>query len=463
MCEEADIRIPKKIFREYDIRGVVGEDLTDSGVYRLGLAIASTMIREGIDRAVVGRDNRQSSDAFFEALSNGMTRGGVNVVDIGMVPTPVLYFAAKRWKFDGGVMITASHNPGEFNGFKVLRGEGTIYGDSIRELWDIMGGDLDEGGNGTIEHRDANAEYIEYVRGNIELDRPVAFAADGGNGTSGIVAVDLFRSLGCDPDYMFMEPDGTYPNHHPDPTRPENLKELKKRVLEGGLEFGVGFDGDSDRIGVIDDRGQILWGDRLLALFARSVLEEHPGSSIIFEVKCSQSLEEDILKHGGKPIMWKTGHSLIKKKMREENAPLAGEMSGHIFFADKYFGFDDAIYAACRLLEIASKGRAKLSELLSDLPTYENTPEIRIDCPDEEKFQVVEKVRDHFKKTHSVIDVDGARIQFDGGWGLIRASNTQPVLVLRFEAKDRETLDRIAGEVELVLRVHTEIDSLSWE
>ncbi len=421
------------------------------------------MIRDGIEEAVIGRDNRLSSDDFFDALSRGMTRGGVNVVDIGMVPTPVLYFAAKRWEFDGGVMITASHNPGEFNGFKVLRGEGTIYGDSIMELWDIMEGDLDEGGRGTIERRDAKAEYIEFIRGNITLERPIAFAADGGNGTSGIVAVDLFRSLGCEPQYLYMEPDGTYPNHHPDPTRPENLKDLEKLVLEGGLEFGVGFDGDSDRIGVIDDRGQILWGDRLLALFARNVLREHPGSSIIFEVKCSQSLEEDIRKHGGKPIMWKTGHSLIKKKMREENALLAGEMSGHIFFADKYFGFDDAIYAACRLLEITSRGDARLSELLGDLPAYESTPEIRIDCPDEEKFQVVEKVRDHFKQTHSVIDVDGARIQFDGGWGLIRASNTQPVLVLRFEAKEREALERIVGEVESVLKAHTDVASLSWE
>lgn len=421
------------------------------------------MIRDGIEEAVIGRDNRLSSDDFFDALSRGMTRGGVNVVDIGMVPTPVLYFAAKRWEFDGGVMITASHNPGEFNGFKVLRGEGTIYGDSIMELWDIMEGDLYEGGRGTIERRDATAEYIEFIRGNITLERPIAFAADGGNGTSGIAAVDLFGSLGCEPQYLYMEPDGTYPNHHPDPTRPENLKDLEKLVLEGGLEFGVGFDGDSDRIGVIDDRGQILWGDRLLALFARNVLREHPGSSIIFEVKCSQSLEEDIRKHGGKPIMWKTGHSLIKKKMREENALLAGEMSGHIFFADKYFGFDDAIYAACRLLEIASRGDARLSELLGDLPAYESTPEIRIDCPDEEKFQVVEKVRDHFKQTHSVIDVDGARIQFDGGWGLIRASNTQPVLVLRFEAKEREALERIVGEVESVLKAHTDVASLSWE
>lgn len=421
------------------------------------------MIRDGIEEAVIGRDNRLSSDDFFDALSRGMTRGGVNVVDIGMVPTPVLYFAAKRWEFDGGVMITASHNPGEFNGFKVLRGEGTIYGDSIMELWDIMEGDLYEGGRGTIERRDATAEYIEFIRGNITLERPIAFAADGGNGTSGIAAVDLFGSLGCEPQYLYMEPDGTYPNHHPDPTRSENLKDLEKLVLEGGLEFGVGFDGDSDRIGVIDDRGQILWGDRLLALFARNVLREHPGSSIIFEVKCSQSLEEDIRKHGGKPIMWKTGHSLIKKKMREENALLAGEMSGHIFFADKYFGFDDAIYAACRLLEIASRGDARLSELLGDLPAYESTPEIRIDCPDEEKFQVVEKVRDHFKQTHSVIDVDGARIQFDGGWGLIRASNTQPVLVLRFEAKEREALERIVGEVESVLKAHTDVASLSWE
>ncbi len=434
--------------------------MTEEGVYRLGLAIAATMVRDGIDRAVVGRDNRLSSDSFFESLSNGLTGGGVNVTDIGMVPTPVLYFAAKRWGFSGGVMITASHNPGEFNGFKVIRGEGTIYGEAIRELWDVTRGTLDESGGGKIVQKDAKSEYIDYLAEHIRLERPVRFAADGGNGTSGIVAPELFERIGCHPLNIFMEPDGTYPNHHPDPTKKENLTGLRKEVIDGDLELGVGFDGDSDRIGVIDDRGEILWGDRLLALFARDVLEDRRGAPIIFEVKCSQSLIEDIGRHGGRPIMWKTGHSLIKKKMREEDSPLAGEMSGHLFFADRYFGFDDALYAACRLLEIVSRGNKPLSELLADLPLYESTPEIRIDCPDDEKFQVVERVRDHFKKTHDVIDVDGARIQFDDGWGLIRASNTQPVLVLRFEAKRAKSLDAIRKAISSVLGRYIDISSL---
>jgi phosphomannomutase/phosphoglucomutase len=461
--KEDVIIIPKKIFREYDIRGVVGDDLTDEGVYRLGLAIAASMVRENIRQAVVGRDNRLSSESFSQSLSDGMMKGGVDVVDIGVVPTPVLYFAAKRWNMSGGVMITASHNPPEFNGFKVIRGEGTIYGKAIGELWDIAAGDLDESGSGRLDRRDANHEYVDYLSEHIKLERPVAFAADGGNGTSGIVAEDLFRGLGCSPVYLYMEPDGNYPNHHPDPTRADNLQDLRKSVLENRLELGVGFDGDSDRLGVIDDNGEILWGDRLLALFAREVLQDHPGASVIFEVKCSQSLAEDITKHGGRPIMWKTGHSLIKKKMREEGALLAGEMSGHLFFADRYFGFDDAIYATCRLLEIVSKGRRSLNELLSDLPKYESTPEIRIDCPDEEKFRIVGEVRDYFKRDHEVIDVDGARIQFEDGWGLIRASNTQPVLVLRFEAKTKESLRRIEIAVADILGRYIDVEPSEWE
>jgi phosphomannomutase/phosphoglucomutase len=357
-------------------------------------------------------------------------------------------------------MITASHNPSEFNGFKVLRGEGTIYGDDILELRNLVAGDLAEPGGGRITQRDARSEYVDYLARGITLARPVSFAADGGNGTAGIVAGDLFARLGSRPLELFMEPDGTFPNHHPDPTVPANLAALKAAVLEKKLEFGVSFDGDSDRIGVIDDRGEILWGDRLLALFARDVLAAHPGSTIIFEVKCSDSLIEDIAAHGGRPLMWKTGHSLIKKKMRETGALLAGEMSGHIFFADRYFGYDDALYAACRLLEIVSRGSLPLSALLADLARRETTPEIRIDCADERKFDVVREVRDHFRKNHEVIDVDGARVKFDGGWGLIRASNTQPALVLRFEASTRERLAAIEGEVASVLARYVNVGKL---
>lgn len=445
------IEIPGKIFREYDIRGVVDEDLTREGVYRLGLAVAHTFVRENIRHAVVGRDNRLSSDDYFESLSDGLMKGGVDVVDIGMVPTPVFYFAAKSWKISGGVMITASHNPAEFNGFKVLRGEGTIYGEDIRELKPLSDSDLDTPGGGTLESKDANTEYINYIARNVKLSRPVSFAVDGGNGTSGIVAPQLFRELGCEPVELFMEPDGTYPNHHPDPTVEKNLEALRSAVCDNHLELGIGFDGDSDRIGVIDNNGDVLWGDKLLAFFARDVIAAHPGAAVIFEVKCSQALEEDIKKHGGIPIMWKTGHSLIKKKMRDEGALLAGEMSGHLFFADRYFGYDDAIYAACRLLELVSQSDTPLNVMLEDLPRYESTPEIRLECEDERKFEVVDRIRDHFKKTNKVIDLDGARIVFDDGWGLVRASNTQPVLVLRFEAASKQSLNGIKRKMADVL------------
>jgi len=328
------------------------------------------------------------------------------------------------------------------------------------ELREIAAGELRTPGGGRITRRDAKREYVEYVGGNVKLARPVSFAADAGNGTGGIVAPDLFARLGTRPVELYMEPDPTYPNHHPDPTVPKNLAALRAVVLDRKLELGVAFDGDADRLGVVDDRGEILWGDRLLALFARDVLAAHPGAAVIFEVKCSQSLPEDILRHGGRPIMWRTGHSLIKQKMREEGALLAGEMSGHLFFADRYYGFDDAIYAACRLLEIVSGAEKPLSELLADLPRYESTPEIRLECADDRKFDVVREVRDHFKRDHDVIDIDGARIQFDGGWGLVRASNTQPMLVLRFEAKTKERLEAIKREVAEVLSRHIDAAAL---
>jgi phosphomannomutase/phosphoglucomutase len=455
--------IPAHIFREYDIRGVVGTDLTVDGVRRLGLAIAATFARECVREAVVGRDVRHSSDEYFEAIADGLRKGGVTVVDLGVVPTPVFYFAASAWRYTGGVMITASHNPPEYNGFKVLRGQGTIYGDDILELRKIAEGNLFEQGNGGLEERDAKTAYIDYCAKNIRLARPVRFAADAGNGTAGLVTPGLFARLGVAPVELFMEPDGSFPNHHPDPTIPKNLADLKKAVLGGKLALGVAFDGDADRLGVIDDRGEILWGDRLLALFARDVLREHPGATVIFEVKCSQSLSEDITKHGGVPLMWKTGHSLIKKKMREEKALLAGEMSGHLFFADRYYGYDDAIYAACRLLEIVSRGSSPLSSLLSDLPRYVSTPEIRLECADERKFDIVREVRDHFKKDHEVIDVDGARIQFADGWGLVRASNTQPALVLRFEASTEDHLLAIKREVAGVLGRFIDVSSLLGE
>ena len=438
-------------------------DLTQEGVKGLGLAIASTFTREGISRAVVGRDVRLSSDSYFAVLTDGLMAGGIDIVDVGVVPTPIFYFAAKKLEIKGGVMITASHNPAEFNGFKVLRGEGTIYGADIMELHGLQSGVSPVEKRGTMTARDVTSEYIDYIADNIHLERPVRFAADGGNATAGLAAPELFRKLGCDPVLLYMEPDGNFPNHHPDPTLAKNLVDLRKTVLDDGLELGIGFDGDSDRIGIIDEKGEIIWGDTLLALYARDVLANNPGSAVIFEVKCSKALPEEIEKLGGRPIMWKTGHSLIKKKMRDENAPLAGEMSGHQFFADRYFGFDDAIYAACRILEIVSKSDLSLSEMLADYPKYENTPEIRVECEDERKFDVVRQVADHFRKTNEVNDVDGARVDFEKGWGLIRASNTQPVLVFRFEADDKESLEEIRRAFADALTDHIDISGLYSE
>ena len=394
---------------------------------------------------VVGRDVRHSGERYFAALTEGLLESGIDVVNIGQVPTPTFYFASRVWDIPGGIMITASHNPSEYNGFKVLRGETTIYGENIRELYKIAesGKFADSSERGSITDRDAKSEYIRYLIDNISLDRPVKFAVDGGNGTAGLVASEIFSGLGCSPVELFMEPDGSFPNHHPDPTVSENLKWLQEAVAENDLELGIGFDGDSDRIGVVDESGNIIWGDALLALYAREVLRENPGSTVIFEVKCSRALEEDIIEHGGNPLMWKTGHSLLKNKMLEENSPVAGEMSGHQFFADRYFGFDDAIYAACRLLEIVSAREKPLSDFYGEFSRYKSTPEIRIECDEENKFDIVKEVSERFSRTNRVITVDGARVDFDQGWGLIRASNTQPVLVFRFEAETEKALTEI--------------------
>ncbi len=419
--------------------------MTDEGVRDLGRAAAVTFLREGMNEVVVGRDVRHSGERYFSALTEGLLESGVDVVNIGQVPTPTFYFASRVWNIPGGIMITASHNPSEYNGFKVLRGETTIYGDSIRELYQIAEGGrfAASSGRGKLADKDAGSEYIQYIIDNISLDRPVRFAVDGGNGTAGLVASEIFSGLGCSPVELFMEPDGSFPNHHPDPTVSENLKWLKEAVAGHDLELGIGFDGDSDRIGVVDEQGNIIWGDALLALYAKEVLRENPGATVIFEVKCSRALEEDIIEYGGTPLMWKTGHSLLKNKMLEENAPIAGEMSGHQFFADRYFGFDDAIYAACRLLEIVSSREKPLSDFYSGFSRYKSTPEIRIECDEENKFEIVKEVSERFSRTNRVITVDGARVDFDQGWGLIRASNTQPVLVFRFEAETEQALNGI--------------------
>jgi phosphomannomutase/phosphoglucomutase len=434
------------IFREYDIRGTVDRDLDPQVVKQLGMGIGTLLRRAGGKSVVVGRDNRLSSPAYRDALTAGLLSTGTDVVDLGMVPTPLVYYALHTVETDGGVMITGSHNPPEFNGFKVAVGKSTIWGDRIQEIRRIIEEESYTGGEGSLTSRDVIGPYRETLLSRISLDRGLKVAVDGGSGTAGIVAPDLVRALGCEVTELYCEPDSSYPGHFPDPTIPANLEELITVVRERGLDVGLSYDGDSDRIGVVDNRGNILWGDQLLMIYAREILSRGPAS-IIFEVKCSQNLETDIRDHGGKPIMWKTGHSLIKEKMKLEEAALGGEMSGHIFFADEYFGFDDAVYASLRLLRIVAASEVPLSEMLNDVPPTSSTPEIRLVCPDERKFEVVSKIASRLRGKYEVIDIDGVRVKYDDGWALLRASNTQPVLVARFEALSPERLEEIREEM----------------
>lgn len=457
--------IPRHIFREYDIRGVADRDLTDDLARALGAAfaqvlrsgLASAAARPARPRVAVCRDARLSSDRLFAALTGGLRYAGADVVSIGVGPSPLLYFAAHHLGTDGAVMITASHNPGPDNGFKLMRGKASFFGADIQRLADLIesGAGLREPASnpGTLTELDLEPAYIEAVRAGTRLERAgVRFVVDAGNGAAGPLGLRALRALGFDPDPLYCELDGTFPNHHPDPTVPKNLEALRARVLETGAALGVAWDGDGDRIGVLDDRGDVIWGDRLLVLFARALLAERPGAAVLGEVKCSEVLYADIAARGGRPILWKTGHSLIKTKMKEEGALLAGEMSGHMFFADRWPGFDDAIYATARLLEILAREGRPVRELLADLPETFTTPEIRVDCPDAVKFEVVRRVQDHYRATHRVIEIDGARVDFgDGAWGLCRASNTGPVLVLRFEARTPERRDAIRAEVEAVV------------
>jgi phosphomannomutase/phosphoglucomutase len=453
------MKIPRHAFREYDIRGVAERDLTDGLARALGATFALVLRRERAGggqrpRVAVGRDGRLSSDRLFAALTEGLLEGGADVVSVGVGPTPLLYFAAHHLGTDGAVMITASHNPAPDNGFKMMRGKASFFGADIQALADLLEEDAalrsPAPARGELEERDVEAAYIDAVRAASRAAHTRArFVIDGGNGAAGPLGARTLAALGFAPDALFCEMDGRFPNHHPDPTVPENLEALRERVLATGAELGVAWDGDGDRLGVIDDRGDVLWGDKLLVLFARALLRERPGAAILGEVKCSEALYADVAAKGGRPIVWKTGHSLIKTKMKEEGALLAGEMSGHMFFADRWFGFDDAIYASVRLLEIAAAEGRPLRELLADLPETFATPELRVDCPDALKFDVVRRVTERYRRTHRVLDIDGARVDFgDGAWGLCRASNTGPILVLRFEARSAARRDAIRAEVE---------------
>ncbi len=437
------MNINPQIFREYDIRGVVDKDLTRETARQIGLGFGTYMRRSGLKRIALGRDCRKSSPWLWDALKDGLISTGCDVLDVGMVTTPLLYFSLHTAGVEGGVMITGSHNPPDYNGFKLCKGIDSLYGEDIQRVREIIEEQNYEKGQGTSENEELVAPYMKYITDHLKLSRPVKVAVDCGNGMAGIVAPQLFRKLGCQVVELYSEPDGNFPNHHPDPTVPEYLVDLINAVCENAVEVGIAFDGDADRIGVLDHQGKIIWGDKLLLLLSRDLLKKKPGAKVIFDVKCSQTLEEDIKKHGGVPIMWKSGHSLVKARMREEKALLAGEMSGHVFIADDYFGYDDAVYSACRVLRMLSESDTNISEMLADVPETFSTPEIRIDCPDEIKFDLVKKISAYFKKKFKTIDIDGVRIIFEGGWGLIRASNTQPVLVLRFESTSEKGLKDI--------------------
>lgn len=439
----------QNIFREYDIRGIVGEHLTDETVATLGSAIGTFFNRNGAKRIAIGYDARESSPGFCGLLTSGFNQAGCDVVLIGMVPTPVLYHTVFTQGVDGGVMITGSHNPPDHNGFKICLGTSTLFGSQIQEIKEIALSGEFATGTGTVETLGVLDGYISDIISKVSLGgRGLKAVVDGGNGMGGVTGVPVYKALGVELVELFTEPDSSFPNHHPDPTVTENLRDTIRAVAETGADIGIAFDGDGDRIGVVDETGRIIWGDELMVLLSRSILAERPGATIIAEVKCSQNLFDDIAAHGGTPLMWKAGHSLIKAKMKETNAALAGEMSGHIFFADRFYGFDDATYAGARVLEILSKTDKKLSELLGDLPESFSTPELRVDCADERKFEIVRQIADEFSKTNEVITIDGARIIFEHGWGLVRASNTQAILVLRFEADSAESLKEIRGIVE---------------
>lgn len=444
----------KYVFRAYDIRGLVDKDFTGDWVERLGKSCGLYFLQRGQRSAVVGRDCRPSSPAFLEALTRGLTSVGVDVISIGMVPTPALYFAVKHLRRQAGIMITASHNPPQYNGFKIWAGPTTIYGEALQDVWRIMSaGDFPspEHGCGVVSEHDILPAYKEAILARAHLSpampRPIKVVVDGGNGSGGEVLADVLDAMGADVTRLFCEPDGTFPNHHPDPIVEENMHALMAKVREVGADLGIGLDGDADRLGAVDAHGRLLNGDELLAIYARDLLDRQPGALVLGDVKCSDRLFNDIRQRGGNPQMCVTGHSVVKAKMQETGAPLAGELSGHMFFAENWYGFDDALYGAARLLDILSR----LPEPLTQLPGWPaafSTREVQLACPDEHKFSVVKQAQEFFSRLYPMSDIDGARVTFPHGWGLVRASNTQPVLVLRFEADSPEHLAEIRQEME---------------
>jgi len=449
---------PHHAFREYDIRGIAGSDITEDIAYRLGKAYAA-MLPQGETRAVsVARDVRISGKTLQAAVLRGVSDAGFDAIDIGMVPTPLAYYSVFHLDTAGCIMVTASHNPGEYNGFKLMKGQESLHGKDIQTLKGLIQDDLSNAPQaGKIMQQDVCVDYENFVTRDCPLDRPLKVVIDAGNGPSGVIAAPLYKRMGCEVIELYCQPDGTFPNHHPDPTVEENMQDLKDKVRETGADIGLAFDGDGDRIGVCDERSDIIWGDMLLLLLSRHLLQHNPKATIISEVKCSEHMYAGIREAGGNAIMWRTGHSPIKAKMKETGALLAGEMSGHMFFADRFYGFDDATYAGARIMQVLASQPNSLSGLLDDVPHSETTPELRVDCADERKFDLVEEAKAHFlAKGYDIIDIDGMRIQFEDGWGLLRASNTQPSLVLRFEAPNLKRLNEMRALIEGWLTEHAE-------
>lgn len=445
------MKVPKSIFRQYDIRGLVERELTPALAEALGRAFAS-LVWERTGHApviAVGRDNRPSGGALAAGVRRGIASAGGTAVDVGQLPTPALYYAVEALQTDGGLQVTGSHNPPEFNGFKMVAAGEAIHGETILELWEMIELERWREGRGS-ERSDGSVlgRYREAIVARHRLARPVRVVADCGNGVGSLVAVATLEALGCEVTPLFAESDGTFPNHHPDPTVPENLRDLQAEVRRTGAELGIAFDGDADRIGAVDETGRILFGDQLLVILGRDAVRRFgPDVPVIFDVKCSELLPRALAAAGARPEMWKTGHSLIKARMKELAAPLAGEMSGHMFFGGDWFGFDDALFAAARILEVVAAGPRGIARLLADLPETHATPELRVDCADNLKFAVVERAAAHFAARYPVNTIDGVRMTFPNGWGLVRASNTQPILVLRFEATDGDSLERYRREV----------------
>jgi phosphomannomutase/phosphoglucomutase len=435
------------IYRRYDIRGLADSDLESQAVQKIARAYGTYIRRRGGKKLTLARDVRQSSPRIAKGVKTGLLSTGCDVIDLGVAPTPVFYFSLHKLRVDGGIMVTGSHLVKKYNGLKLSRGIESIYGEEIQKIRRIAESGRFLRGRGREGRKSVTDDYVRAVTRRIKLGRPLTVVLDPGNGTAGPIARRILAGAGCKVHCINCKPDGRFPAHQPDPTVPSYMEDLVKTVLRLKAQIGIGIDGDGDRIGVVDEKGNIVWGDRLLALYAEELLREVPGAEVIFEVKCSQALPEYIKSLGGRPKMWKTGHSLIKAKMKKDRALLAGEMSGHMFFAHKWHGFDDAIFASARIASILSMREEPLSALLARIPSYFSTPETRIDSTDSRKFQVVEKVKEYFSRDHKTLKIDGVRIEYGDGWGLVRASNTEPVIVARFEAKTEERLQQIQDEI----------------